>query len=505
MAVVDPEVLQLTAVEEEINMSIKLLLGLLFLSGSILGQNETDLYRFSRTAYNGSARFEAMGGSFGALGADISSSQINPAGFGRFSTSQVGLSVYGGNNSSKSTFNETITKDNAGIGGLSNFAVVITEDVSEESRGILYKQFGFGMNRIDHFTNNIHYRGQQYSSLLDDFTGQANGVEPEYLNYYYPFSTFMAYETYALNYDSGSQSYYSLLNSGDVIHDRLIESKGGQTELFLSYSVNYLNKLYVGANVGFKHHKYSEFITHREELTDTSGTSMRAFEYSYDLTTKGWGANLKIGAIYLFSESFRVGLAVHTPTFSELTDVWSANMSTEFVDSISTLKPDLIPTGNYKYKIRNPFKLIGSVAYVFGTRGCMNIDAEFIDYRMAHFRSTTDEAYSPYNYKIENDYAKTVFKPAVNLRIGGEFILMSTIYVRGGVGYYGRAFKALNEVENSSDLFLSGGFGLKSKKYQMDIAYKHRVSSKNYYAFTNSTTLVNQNTNQVTLSLAFFF
>lgn len=486
-------------------MSDKILLAFLFFTNLLFGQNETDLYRFSRTTYNGSARFEAMGGSFGALGADISSSQINPAGFGRFSTSQVGLSVYGGINGSNSTFNETVTKDNSGIGGISNFAVVITEDASEESKGILYEQFGFGMNRIDNFSNNIHFKGQQFFSLLDDFTSQAYGVEPQFLNSYYPFSTSLAYETYAINYDAGSQSYYSLLNSGDVIHDRLIESNGGQTELFLSYSINYLNKLYVGANLGFRHHKYVEEITHREELTDTTGTPMRAFEYSYDLTTKGWGTNFKLGAIYLFSEAFRVGLAIHTPTFSEVTDNWSAEMSTEFQDSVSILDPTLIPTGDYKYRIRNPFKFIGSLAYVFGTRGCINIDAEFIDYRMAHFRTTNDAAYSPYNYKIENEYAKSVFKPAFNLRLGSEIILMSTLYLRGGIGYYGKAFKESNEVENTGDLLISGGAGLKTKKYQMDLAYKHRLSSKNYYAFSYSTTLVEQNTNQIILSLAYFF
>lgn len=490
---------------EDYSMQFKLLSIFLFWSIVLFSQNETDLYRFSRTSYNGSARFESMGGSFGALGADLSSSQINPAGYGRFSSSQIGISLYGGKNSSNSTFNQTTTKDNSTIGGISNFAVVLTEDVSEESRGILYKQFGFGMNRIENFSNTIHYTGQQYSSLLDDFSGQAYGVEPQYLNSYFPFSSFLAYETYALNYDAGSQSYYSLLNTGDVIHDRVIETNGGQTELFLSYSVNYLNKLYVGANVGFKYHKYSENITHREELTDTTGTPLRAFEYSYDLTTKGWGTNLKIGAIYLFSEAFRVGLAIHTPTFSEFTDNWTADMSTEFKDSVSKLDQTLIPTGDYKYRIRNPFKFIGSMAYVFGTRGCLNLDAEFIDYRTAHFRTTNDDAYSPYNYKIENDYAKSVFVPSFNLRLGGEYILMSTIYLRGGIGYYGRAFKENNEVENSGDIFLSSGIGIKSKKYQLDLAYKHRAGSKNYYAFTNSITKVDQRTNQFILSFAYFF
>lgn len=49
---------------------IILFLSVLFISAAWT-QNEIDLYRFSKTTYQGSARFEAMGGSFGALGADL--------------------------------------------------------------------------------------------------------------------------------------------------------------------------------------------------------------------------------------------------------------------------------------------------------------------------------------------------------------------------------------------------------------------------------------------------
>jgi hypothetical protein len=59
---------------------------LLFLSLSAIGysQGDADLFRFSKTQIYGSSRFEAMGGAFGALGADLSASQINPASFDLF-------------------------------------------------------------------------------------------------------------------------------------------------------------------------------------------------------------------------------------------------------------------------------------------------------------------------------------------------------------------------------------------------------------------------------------
>jgi hypothetical protein len=504
----DQEAHQQQVAEEEIESMIKSLL-LLFLGNalifSLFAQNETDLYRFSRTSYNGSARFEAMGGSFGALGADLSSSQINPAGYGRYSSSTAGISFFGGAVQNKSDFNQSNTTSGNGIGGISNFAVVITEDASGQGKGIQYKQWGFGMNRIENFRSKVSYTGEQYASLLDEFTGQAYGYDPFYLKSYFPFSTFMAYETWAINYDPASMSYYSLLNEGDVKHTRSIETQGGQTELFLSYSANFINKLYYGVNLGLRHHKYEEEIFHNETLTDTSGTSLRGFDYSYRLNTSGWGANLKIGAIYLVSEALRLGLAVHTPTFTELRDQWSSNMSTHFADSTSALHPTLVPEGDYKYKIRNPYRLIGSLAYIFGTRGCINIDVEALDYRMAKFRSTRDPSYTPYAYEAENEYAKEVFKPTVNIRVGGEIVLMSTLYIRGGVAYYGKAFKEEMQAENSGDLMLSCGLGVKTKKYQMDIAYRNRMGSRNYYAFSQSMATINTMSNQVVVSMSLLF
>ena len=47
---------------------------------SVSAQNYTDALRYSNEELNGTARFKAMGGAFGALGGDFSSISQNPAG-----------------------------------------------------------------------------------------------------------------------------------------------------------------------------------------------------------------------------------------------------------------------------------------------------------------------------------------------------------------------------------------------------------------------------------------
>ena len=54
-------------------------------------QNEFDVLRYSNIEHYGDARFNAMGGSFGALGANMSSLSINPGGLGVFKSSDFSI------------------------------------------------------------------------------------------------------------------------------------------------------------------------------------------------------------------------------------------------------------------------------------------------------------------------------------------------------------------------------------------------------------------------------
>ena len=52
-----------------------------------VAQNEFDALRYSNLEFFGDARFNAMGGSFGALGANMASLSVNPGGIGVYKSS----------------------------------------------------------------------------------------------------------------------------------------------------------------------------------------------------------------------------------------------------------------------------------------------------------------------------------------------------------------------------------------------------------------------------------
>lgn len=464
---------------------------ILLIAGNAFNQTEADLYRFSNTFNEGSARFEGMAGSFGALGADIGCARINPAGFARYSSSQFSFGLNTVTSLNKANFRDTEQQSSVTKLRLANTGLVVTTDLSNNRGGFLYQQFGIGYTGVANFGNEWTYKGQQFESLLDGFCSQAQGIQPVDLGSYYPFSTYLAYETYTIDFDGNN--YIPRLTSGDMIHTRTVQTKGGINEMHISYSANYLNKLYLGANVGFQFLRYIENTDHHEDLIDTTGVSLRSFDYAYRLKTKGNGANLKIGVIYLPVESFRLGLAVHTPTFFELTDVWSADMTAQHSDGVYEVPADLKPSGDYKYRMRTPARIIGSAAIVFGTSGCVNIDVEYLDYRWANFKSTLDDNYVHYDYAAENKAADERFTNVLNIRIGGEWVFRSNYFLRAGYGYLPKGDTALYTYGGKTDQMISGGAGVRFNNWTFDAAVRSLVQTRPYTAFSGSTADIRTN------------
>ena len=69
----------------------KLLSSAILIPCLAMAQNEVDVLRYSQLTFGGTSRSVAMGGAFGALGADFSSLSINPAGIGLYRKSEVSL------------------------------------------------------------------------------------------------------------------------------------------------------------------------------------------------------------------------------------------------------------------------------------------------------------------------------------------------------------------------------------------------------------------------------
>jgi hypothetical protein len=461
------------------------------------GQNEVDVYRLSNTYVQGSARFDAMGGSFGALGAESGCIGINPAGFGRASVSSFSFGLSGTNVKTTSHFRgngEPVSNGTSSMEALKvripNLAGTVVSDVSSSNSGLIYTQISFGMNRIANFNNSFNYSGQQFESLLDVFASGASGVDPSSLYDYFPYTSSLAYQTYTIDNDANN-NYYPRLNSGDVIHNRTVLNKGGINEFYFAISANYLDKIYFGASVSYNTLNFSESVIHKETLTDTSGVSLQSFIYQFDYMTKGGGTNFKLGAIFLPADYVRLGIALHTPTFYQLTDESTATMQALHNDGIKTVDPSLIPSDRYKYRIWTPLKVVGSLAFIFGDNGCINVDLEYLNYGWGRLKTTNDQAYAANNFTPENNVIKGQMIDALNIRVGGEWAINNTVFIRGGYGYYPKGDTLIRTYGKNYNQTISGGLGFRINRVYLDLSVRYLTQSSVYKAFYESRTDLN--------------
>lgn len=474
-------------------------------SFSLRGQNVVDAVRYSNTTTQGSARFESMAGSFGALGADVSSNLINPAGYGRFSSSIISITAQYNSVNAKSRFQENNLETKKGNFVVPNVSFVYTRDRSAKNKGFLYSQFGLSYNRIDNFTAVKRYQGRLFKSLLDDFANQGKGLDPNSLP---PFTTMLAWNTYGIDPNGDSTYFANLAPTDTMLQKRIITTKGGVGNFAFNYSFNYLNKLYFGVNVGLQNISYRDSYVHSEVNNPNSISPIDSFNYSYALQTKGQGFNFKLGGIYLPTEYLRLGFAFHSKTYYNLTDNWTANMTTYRTDGVFTIPDSYIPIGKYKYRLQTPGKWIASIGLVSKRIGAINVDLELVNYRGNKFKSTRDFAYDPEpnNYLYQNNEIKNLLAPKLNIRIGGEVVIATNYFIRLGFAHYPQPYKKAFSGSYQATSVYSAGLGFRIKgRFNIDLAYKLQNNNFDYIAFEGSTAHFKQSSSLFIASFSFRF
>ena len=459
----------------------------LLLGGISYAQNENDVLRYSTTDIFGSARFEAMAGSFGALGADFSAIQINPASMGRFSSSQASFSFNNTYVQTTGLYNDVETQTNNNSFKISNAGAVITNDISVKNDGRLFNQITVGYTRLKNFDYRRRYEGQNFYSLLDVFANMGYGIDPEFIYTERPFTTGLAYDTYAVDYDPSTGEYISRLTPGDMYHNREIKTSGGIGEFHIGYSENYMNKLYYGVSLGIRRFNYEQDYVHTETLLDTSGVSLRSFDYIYNLATSGTGYNLKLGFLYLPSDFFRIGFAFESPTIATLEDNWRANMTANHDYGTESIQEKYVPEGRFEYQLKTPMKIRGSFAYVLNYRGAINVDLEMARFNAGKLRPEGGAFNTQgYNFAAENEEVQNQFRNVLNTRVGFEYMILKDVFVRAGYALLPQPYKKQIGNLNMPNQTFAGGLGWKINNINLDLSYRQLRLNSEYYAFDPS-------------------
>jgi long-subunit fatty acid transport protein len=200
--------------------------------------------------------------------------------------------------------------------------------------------------------------------------------------------------------------------------------------------------------------------SNREEFTRTSGT----------------GINAKFGIIYRPIDAFRLGFAVHTPTFFNMTREYNVEMWSRYkVKGNDDLKEEKTPTDVYEYTLTTPYRLEFGLAYIFGKTGLISVDYELVgNNSMRIHDNITDDGY----ISSHNDGIKDAYKATSNVRIGAEINLPRGLMLRAGFNYFQSPYKDSNL--DFDRYAYSGGIGYRGQRFFADLAYVLNTSKYHF-------------------------
>lgn len=446
---------------------IFLLAASLFLVGSLSAQTITDALGFSQMGLNGSSNYISRAGAIGALGGDLTAASYNPAGLGLFNSNELSMSTGYYGSFTDANANGLLSSDNRSnfnlghIGGL-----VFFKPNSSDIKGF---QFTFTLNRLKSFGNRTIF---QRKGLNDSYISHIidNGYDDAYMRDFY--------ESYAVDIDTVNNVYTSVFQSGKFNQLRSFTESGFINEFSMSFSTNIRNFVYLGATLGIPIGSYHSSGSFMEERLDVMNNTTDRYIYNEVKDIYATGVNLKIGTIIRPVNWFRIGLAIHTPTYYSIEDNLYSDVSYQ-----KTSGGDWDPV---TYNLQTPFRFLGSAALVLGDNktniaGSLSADYEYADYSNMKYRLSK-------NIMAESDIntiIKDYFRPTNTLRFGGE-VKMGTMAFRAGYCIMDNPYSDNRNDAGASSI--TAGIGYRTNNYYLDLGYAFTAGKSKFYEYESSST-----------------
>jgi len=460
---------------------------------TIQSQNLTDALLYSTENLNGTARFNALSGAFGALGGDISSIAINPAGSAVFinSVGSATLSVVDKKN--KSTYFDTNTE--ASYVNLKFNQAGFVFPFTNPNQNSAFNKFSLGFNYIasNNYDNNVFIAGTGNTSIGTFFIAQANGVplnllqlqENETISSLYAYlgvnegvstqNAFLGYQGFIIEpVDSENlenTAYYSTIAPGSFNQKYYYSSGGYQGKYAFNFAAEINHMISIGINLNSNNFNYRK-STFLNETNNNAGSSVNYVGFQNDLYTYGGGFSAQFGAIAKVTNSLRLGFTYDTPIwhhiYEETTQYLETSREVDGVTYQESINPRIINVFS-KYRLTTPWKIAASGAYIFGKSGLISFDYSYKDYSSTHF-SASDSSY----FSSQNTIIKNELTAASAIKIGGEYRI-NRLSLRGGYQYEESPYK--KNTDQGDLTGFSGGFGLYLGAYSIDFSYS-RIQQK---------------------------
>lgn len=477
----------------------------------IMAQSAFDAYNLSQSDLRGTARFMSMAGAFGALGGDLSTLNHNPAGIGVYRSSEVGVTM-------------DIDMEKSNVDGVTdskthvycpNFGYIGA--INLDSDVMPYFQWGVSYGRVASF-DRIYSGGfgDLGSSMSNYIANRAYGTSPDVLaqsTSYNPYDqssadwlSILGYNSYLINPVGGTSVYNGLFKDDQTTGDAqfAVRQRGYVDEYAINFGGNIMNTVYWGIGFGITDIDLKEETFYDEQLSGAriaKNEGMNSpivdgnayFGLSNYRRVTGNGFNFKIGAIVKPINEFRFGIAVHTPTYYNLSDSYDAAMDYSYSSNIKD-GTAFTNFAYYDWKLRTPWKMIVSAAGVIGGRFILSADYEFAAYENMRISDADGNEYKDATAEIK-DY----FKPTHTMRLGAEYRITPQFSVRAG---FSQSTSAVDTAvkDGNMEVYTTGcnpaytfdtttryitlGLGYRYKGFYADLAYVNKYRKSQYSPFS---------------------
>jgi hypothetical protein len=467
-----------------------------------------DAVRYTDGNMNGTARYRAMSGAFGALGGDLSAMMINPASSAVFNFNSGTISLTSYNIANRSSYFGTETKTHDNSFELNQVGAVFVFKNMKDDAFMNKFSVAFNYENTDNFDNRIFSAGINPTNSIDQyFLGYANGIPLSTLeNSYYEDLSFnqqqayLGYNAYIINPRANTPNNTSYVSNvpqnSNYYQENSTSATGYNGKIALNFGAQLKKRFYVGANLNIHFTDYLKGYSVYEDYNTSPREGLQAVRFDNERYTYGGGFSFNLGAIVKVTESFRLGLAYESPTWMNLQDEIRQRIVSDCPDCDDNEGAIITDPGMTfilnDYTIQSPSTYTGSLAYVFAQNGLISIDYSFKDYGNTKY---TSSRYSTINTELKN-----TLDLAGELRIGAEYRIKN-ISLRGGYRYEQSPYKNKSTLGDLNGF--SGGLGFAFGNQKIDLAYSYFSRKMDMPILPmgfSDTARINSRNNNVTLS-----
>lgn len=466
-----------------------------------LAQNINDVADYGATSINGSARYQGMSGAFGALGGDLSSININPAGSAVFNNGAITFSGTNYNNKNLSRYFNNYNKSNENDFRLNQIGGVMVLNSTQKNNNWNKVSLAFNYEYLNNGDNEFFSSGISNRSIDQYFVNNANGF---YLNeisalpgetipdaYYeigsdpnlgYPaLQGFLGYESYIVNSldedNPDNTSYGSNVTYSSINQEHFYSKRSSDSKFTANLATMFNDNIYLGANLNFYNIDRERFSWLYEDGYNEN-SNIQSVYFENLLRTFGNAFSFNIGGIAKLNETVRIGLSYQSPTWYNLTDELQQYIETDaYTDNnleYVVVDPRVIFVFP-DYDIQIPSKYTGSLAMVFGQNGLLSFDYSYQDMSKAKLKPGSDPYFASENNKISNN-----LKAVSTFRIGGEYRI-DRLSLRGGYQFEESPYTNENTIGDLSGYSLGIGYNFGAAKIDVGFSQLERDYSHQLY------------------------